>query len=73
MGSDLYRAEFTVYDVDWDYFINNESVDSVPKEFYSYSAAEAASEPNLVKRGNGSAIMRKDGDSYKLRYYELYR
>ena len=72
-GGDNYRAQFDIYDLDWDYFINNEDVDSVPGEFYSYDAAAAEAEPNLVKNGGGYAIIRKDGDSYKLRYYDLYK
>lgn len=72
-GSNNYRAQFDIYDLDWDYFINNEDVDRSPKEFYSYSAAEAQSESVLIKEGSGYAVIKKTGDSYKLRYYDLYR
>ena len=72
-GMNNYRAQFDIYELDWNYFINNEDVDSVPKEFYSYNAAAAESEPNLVKKESGYAVIKKDGESYKLRYYDLYR
>ncbi len=72
-STDIYRAEFDIYDLDWDSFSDDEYADSVPKEFYSYNAAEAASEPKLIRRESGYAIIKKVGDSYKLRYYDLYR
>lgn len=66
-GANNYRAQFDIYDLD---STNNEELVSLPPKFYSYNAAEAGSEPNLIKAGSGYAIIRKDGDSYKLKYYD---
>lgn len=68
-----FRAQFDIYDLDQDYFLSHEDVDSIPEEFYSYDATAAAAEPALVKSGSGYAVIKKDGDSYKLRYYDKYR
>ena len=34
---------------------------SIPKEFYSYNASEAESEPNLAKQGSGYAVVKRMG------------
>ncbi len=70
-SADNYKAQFDVYDVDIDYYYEQEDWDSIPGKYYPYSAAEAESDTNLIKRGSGYAIIKKDGDSYKLRYYEF--
>ncbi|MCR5302571.1 MAG: hypothetical protein K6E49_09065 [Lachnospiraceae bacterium] len=72
-GADNYRAQFDIYDLNQDYFSDNEDADLGPEEFYSYNAAEAASEPKLIKNGSGYAVIKKDGDSYRLRYYDRNR
>ena len=70
-GDDLLRAEFAVFDVDTDLYFDND--EKIPKEFYSYSFNEATASSDLTQIDNGYAIVRKDGDSYKLNLYELYR
>ncbi len=71
MGNDIYRVEFAVFDMDADAYWDNDEV--TPKQFYGYTFEEAAASRDLMQTDNGYAIVKKDGNSYKLRHYELYR
>ena len=69
-GDGVLWLYFTTYNVNMDtYWDNNESI---PKKYYSLSSKEAASAPYLTQGYQGLAIVRKAGDSYKLKYYKLY-
>ncbi|MCR5673722.1 MAG: hypothetical protein K6F87_08435 [Lachnospiraceae bacterium] len=70
-GSDTMRVEFSVYDLDLDIYF--ESTEGISKKYYSMSASEAVKSSDLTKVGSGYAIVRKDGDSYKLMYYSAKR
>ena len=70
-GHDIYRVEFAVFDMDMDAYWDNDEV--IPKQFYGYTFKEASDSKDLIQTDNGYAIVKKDGDSYKLRFYELYR
>jgi hypothetical protein len=70
-GNGLLRVEFAVFDVDIDVYFDND--EKVPGKLYEYSFEEATSSKDLTQTDNGYAIVKKDGDSYKLKYYELYR
>ena len=61
---------FTTYDLDMDIYWDNDEV--IPKKYYSMSKKEATDSPDLSAGYQGLAIVEKDGDSYKLRYYEQY-
>lgn len=69
-GNGILWLYFTTYEVSLDTYWD--SGDSVPKKYYSLSAKEASEAPYLTKGYQGLAIVRKDGESYKLKYYKLY-
>ena len=69
-GNGLLWLYFTTYEVSLDTYWD--SGESVPKKYYSLSAKEASEAPYLTKGYQGLAIVRTDGDSYKLKYYKLY-
>ena len=69
IGEGMLRLDFTAYSMDIDAFWDNDEV--IPKKYYSYTSDEAAREKNIDKWGSGYAIVRSDGNSYKLNYYEI--
>ena len=68
-GSDIYRMEFTIFDLDLDAYYDNE--ETIPAMYYELGAANT-DRSDIIKRADGYAIAAKEGDSYKLRFYELY-
>ncbi|MBO4901560.1 MAG: hypothetical protein J5518_02020 [Lachnospiraceae bacterium] len=77
VGGDNLRLTFVVYDLDLDiYWDCNEGI---PSKYYTLSGKEAADLATPAEGGfseitestRGFAIVHKDGDSYKLRYYEV--
>ncbi len=68
-GSDIYRMEFTIFDLDLDAYYDNGEM--IPARYYELGAANT-DRSDIIKRADGYAIAAKEGDSYKLRLYQLY-
>lgn len=79
LGEGQLRLIFTTYDLDLDLYWDMD--DDMMQKFYALTPEEAVAKTavneygtsQLTETGRGFAIVRSEGDSYKLRYYELYR
>ncbi|MCR5508461.1 MAG: hypothetical protein K6F34_07230 [Lachnospiraceae bacterium] len=77
VGGGNLRLEFTIYDLDTDAYLDNRGI---PSKYYSLSEEEVRDKLRINESGcseltemeKGYAIVKKDGDSYKLMYYEIY-
>jgi hypothetical protein len=69
-GNGLYWVYFATYDLDMDIYWDNDEV--IPKKYYSYTKDEAKASADLTETDEGMAILKKDGDTYKLQYYKMY-
>ena len=68
LGNGMLRLESTAYSLDLDtYWDNNETI---PKKYYSMTSDEAQKDKTIEAMYNGYAIVKTDGDSYKLNVYE---
>ena len=70
VGGNL-RLDFRVYSLDLDIYWDNDQ--SIPKKYYGMTFKEADASPDLTEVDMGYAIVKQDGDSYKLRLYEMIR
>lgn len=61
---------FTTFDLDMDIYRDNN--EEIPKKYYSMGKKEAVASSDLTEGYQGLAIVKRDGDSYKLSYYEQY-
>ena len=70
MGDGTLWLYFTTYDLDLDIYWN--SNEGIAKKYYSMNAEEARNSGDLESRYQGMAIVKKAGDTYKLKYYKIY-
>lgn len=61
---------FTTYSLDLDIYWDSD--ESIPKKYYQMTANEAMNSKDLESGYQGMAIVKKDGESYKLKYYKQY-
>ena len=71
VGGGNLRLDFRVYSLDLDVYWDNDQ--SIPKKYYGMTFKEADASPDLTEVDMGYAIVKQDGDSYKLRLYEMIR
>lgn len=78
LGADELRLEFVTYDLELELYWDMD--DKMMQDFYALTYEEAAAKtepgqsgvPQLTETGRGYAIVKKDGASYRLRYYEVH-
>ncbi len=66
VGGGMLRLNYTAYEVDLDLYLE----DGTPDEYYTFSSKDAKNCSMLTETYKGYAIVEKDGNSYKLYYYE---
>ncbi|MCR5734854.1 MAG: hypothetical protein K6G22_09645 [Lachnospiraceae bacterium] len=69
-GDGTFWVYFTTFSLDLEDYWNNDEV--IPKKYYKLSLTDARKTPEIVEGYGGMAIVKKDGDSYKLQYYKTY-
>ncbi|MCR5233924.1 MAG: hypothetical protein K6E53_08455 [Lachnospiraceae bacterium] len=67
-GNGTMRLEFTVYEVDLDLYFDQ----GIPNRFYTFNTDDAKRSLDITEERKGYAIVRQNGDSYKLQFYEIY-
>lgn len=67
VGGGMLKLNFTSYDTDLDLYFE----DGTPDSFYSFNSDEAKNCKDIEMTHRGYAIVKPDGDSYKLHYYEI--
>lgn len=70
MGDGTLWLYFTTFNLDLDVYWDSD--DGISKKYYSMSFSEALNSKDLETGYGGMAIVRKEGDSYKLKYYKIY-
>ncbi len=67
-GDGTLSIDFTMYSLDLDvYWDNNETI---PRKYYAMTCEEASKDKDVDSWGSGSAVVKKDGDTYTLVSYE---
>ena len=61
---------FTTFNLDLDVYWDSD--EGISKKYYSMSFKEAMDSKDLEMGYGGMAIVKKEGDSYKLKYYKIY-
>lgn len=61
---------FTTYNLDLDIYMDSD--EEIPKKYYTMNKKEAEDSSDLSSGFQGMAIVKKDGDTFKLKYYKQY-